>query len=171
MAVVTLTHVSLILDPAVKEIECIHVSCDARKVWWRQIAMATEEMVKHGWCNFMMEKLGGTKKLTAHHISVYPDSQHASGYYRFIYFFFFWCVIRGLIWNIKAEVCIKAEHIFSLICAYFLLNLICTDNNKWSIRVFFVKSVNTVDLWFGNLFEKSLQTFILTYFKWTSICA
>ncbi len=32
------------------------------KVWWRQIAMATEEMVKHGWCNFQMEELGGTKK-------------------------------------------------------------------------------------------------------------
>ncbi len=45
MAVVTLTNMSLILDPAVKEIECIHVMCDARKVWWRQIAMAKEAMV------------------------------------------------------------------------------------------------------------------------------
>lgn len=50
---------------------------------------------------FRWNSLGAQKKLTAHHISVYPDSQHASGYYSFIYFCV--CVIRGLIWNIKLK--------------------------------------------------------------------
>jgi len=32
-----------------------------------------------------MEALRGMKKMTAGHISVWPDSQHASGYYIYIY--------------------------------------------------------------------------------------
>lgn len=70
--------------------------------------MATEETVKRGWCNFQMESLGGMKKLAARHISVWPDSQHASGYYGYLYKYF--DVISGLIWNTKAEVYFFLTH-------------------------------------------------------------